>query len=121
MRQPHRTYAIAVGGGAGLWLATALISGRTEAWDSSLYWIVAYPLSIVLAGWLAYRQPVEPWRWALAVMWSQALVLAVMSGSFGLLPLGLMLFGVLSLPAVLVTKLVARRQLAANPTGEESS
>lgn len=110
MQQPHRTYAIAVGGGAGLWLATSLISGRAEAWDSALYWLAAYPLSIVLAGWLAYQQPKDPWRWALAVMWSQTLMLAIMSGSFGLLPLGLALFGVLSLPAIFVARLVAARK-----------
>ena len=109
---PQRAYAIAIGGGAGLWLATALISGRTEAWDSALYWLAAYPLSIVLAGWLAHQQPKDPWRWALAVMWSQTAVLAIMSGSFGLLPLGLALFGVLSLPAIFVAKLAAGRRLS---------
>src|SRR5688572_7660593 len=49
--QSARTaYAIAIIGGALLWLAATLISGKREAWDSSLYWTVAYPLSIVLAG-----------------------------------------------------------------------
>ena len=39
-------YAIATAGGACLWLAAAIMSGRTEAWDATSYWTVAYPLTI---------------------------------------------------------------------------
>ncbi len=101
-------YAAAIAGGALLWIATAAASGRTEAWDTPAYWSVAYPLSIALAGALAYAAPDRPWRWALAVMWSQALVLALTAGSFGLLPLGLALFAVLALPPIGVANLAAR-------------
>jgi hypothetical protein len=34
-------YVAAIGGGAVLWLVTTGISGKKEAWDSSLYWSVA--------------------------------------------------------------------------------
>src|SRR5688572_3584359 len=96
------SYFIALTGGAVLWLLTMLISDRREAWDSSAYWILTYPLCLVLSGWLAYREPVRPWRWALATMLVQPVVMAVTSGgSFGLLPLGLILFTILALPAVL--------------------
>ena len=40
-------YAAAIAGGAILWLAVTIISGKKEAWDSSLYWAAAYPLAIV--------------------------------------------------------------------------
>jgi hypothetical protein len=105
-----RAYAIAIVGGAGLWFVTAAVTGRTEAWDSTLYWVATYPISIALAGWLAYQIPKDPWRWALAVMWAQALALMFASSSLGLLPLGLIVFGVLSLPAVFVAKLAAARR-----------
>lgn len=101
-------YAGAIGGGAILWLVTAAISGKTEAWDSSLYWTAAYPLAIALAGGLGYWAPERPWRWGLAVMLAQAAVLAVTSADFSLLPLGLILFSVLALPAVGLAKLMAR-------------
>jgi hypothetical protein len=55
-------YAAAMAGGAILWLVTTGISGKTEAWDSSLYWTVAYPLAIGLAGTLGYWAP-ERRRW----------------------------------------------------------
>ena len=93
-------YSFAIGGGVILWLVTAGISGRTEAWDSSLYWTAAYPLAIGLAGGLGYWAPERPWRWGLAVMLSQAVVLVAASSGFSLLPLGLILFAVLALPPV---------------------
>jgi hypothetical protein len=104
-------YATAIIGGAVLWIATSLISGRTEAWDSSLYWTFAYPLSIVLARVLGYRSPVKPWRWGLTVMLVQAVVLAFAASSFGLLPLGLILFAVLALPAIGFAQIAARIRL----------
>ena len=104
-------YAIAVIGGAGLWLATALISGRTEAWDSSLYWMATYPLSIALAGILGYGVPARPWRWGIAVMLAQAVALAIAGASFTLLPLGLILFSVLALPAAGFARVTARLRL----------
>ena len=107
----QRAYAAAIAGGAGLWLATAVISGRTEAWDSSLYWMVAYPLSIVLAAILGYRSPARPWRWGLAVMLPQAVALAVAGSDFSLLPLGLLLFSVLALPAVGLARVMAGLRL----------
>jgi len=109
--KPATAYAIAIVGGAALWLATAAISGRREAWDSSLYWTVAYPLSIVVAGALGYRFPEKPWRWALAVMLAQAVALAFAGSDFSLLPLGLILFAALALPAVVLARIMAKLRL----------
>jgi hypothetical protein len=104
-----RCYLVAVSGGAILWVLTAFLSGRREAWDSSAYWMVTYPLCLALSGWLAYREPVRPWRWALATMLVQPVVMVVTSGgSFGLLPLGLVFFAILALPAILVAQIGAR-------------
>lgn len=111
-----RAWAIAIGGGALLWILAAAIGGRREAWDSSLYWAVAYPLSIALAGWLGYSYPAKPWRWGLAVMLAQAVVLVFSGSDFGLLPLGLIAFSILALPAIGAAALMARfRQRAGKP------
>lgn len=104
----RQAYLMAIGGGAFLWIAAAVLSGRSEAWDSSLYWTVAYPLSIALAGVLGYRFPHRPWRWALAVMLAQAVMLVLSGAGFGLLPLGLILFAVLALPAAGLAHIAAR-------------
>lgn len=101
----------AIVGGAILWLAVAGVSGKREAWDSSIYWTVAYPLSIGLAGGLGYWVPEKPWRWGLAVMLVQALVLVTSGSDFGLLPLGLIVFLILALLAVGFAALMAKFRL----------
>ena len=104
-------WTAAIAGGALLWLMAAVAGGKREAWDASVYWTVAYPLGIALAGVLGYRVPEKAWRWGLAVMWAQALVLMVSGSDFGLLPLGLIMFSILALPAVFVAMLAARFRL----------
>jgi peptidoglycan/LPS O-acetylase OafA/YrhL len=94
--------------GAGLWQAAATIGGEREAWDSALYWTVAYPLGMVVAGALGYLHPERPWRWGWTLMLAQAVVLAVAAASFGLLPLGLMMFSILGLPVMAVAAWGAR-------------
>ena len=91
-------YTIALVAGVSLWLATAAVSGRREAWDSSLYWSVAYPTGIAVAGILGFLAPDRPFRWGVALMLVQAVTLAITAASFGLLPLGLILFAILAVP-----------------------
>lgn len=110
-RRSWLAWTIALAGGAGLWLATAALSGRTEAWDAPGYWSIAYPLSIALAAALGWWFPERTWRWGLSVMLVQAVVLMISASSFGLLPLGLMMFAVLALPAVWAAHLAARWRL----------
>jgi peptidoglycan/LPS O-acetylase OafA/YrhL len=101
-------YAVAIVGGALLWLGTSALTGEREAWDSSSYWTIAYPLSVALAGVLGYLAPAKPKHWGLAVMLAQAVALAFANSDFGLLPLGLIMFAVLSLPAVALAWIAAR-------------
>jgi anaerobic C4-dicarboxylate transporter len=108
-----QAYVLAGAIGAGLWIAVMAISGRREAWDSPLYWTAAYPAGIAVAGVLGYLVPERAWRWALVLMSAQAVVLALAAASFGLLPLGLIMFGILALPGAGVASLaaVARRRM----------
>jgi hypothetical protein len=84
------------------------VSGRNEAWDSPLYWSVAYPLCLLLAGVMGYVEPVRPWRFALTLMLVQPVVMLVTAGGgLSLLPLGVIMFGILALPAILVARISA--------------
>jgi hypothetical protein len=83
-----------------LWLTTAHLGGRTEPWDSGLFWAGSYPLAILLAGLFGWIFPERPWRWAAILIFSQVPVMFVRGADLGLLPLGLILLGVLSLPAI---------------------
>jgi len=101
-------YFAAAIGGTVLWLLTSLLTGNGEAWDSPLYWSLTYPLCILASGLLGYLFPWKAWRWGLTIMVVQAIVMLVLSGSsFGLLPLGLVLFGILALPCIAVASLMA--------------
>jgi hypothetical protein len=93
-----------------LWLAASIVADRREAWDSGLYWMLFYPLSLAACGFLGLRYPDRPWRWSLALFFGQCLALGVRNGELGnLFPLGLVAFGVLALPGIWVAKLAARR------------
>jgi peptidoglycan/LPS O-acetylase OafA/YrhL len=104
-------YGIAIVAGTTLWLTTSAIGGKREPWDSSIYWTVTYPAAIALAGLLGYVFPERPWRWAVIVIFMQAAVMVIAGSGFGLLPLGLILLTVLSLPAVVLAKLAAKLRL----------
>jgi hypothetical protein len=99
-----RAYLIAGMGGIILWAATAFLGGRSEPWDSGLYWSVGYPLALVAAAALGYAFPNRPWRWALLLVYSQLLVLLVSGSGFGMLPLALILLAFLCLPAVALAR-----------------
>lgn len=111
-------YTIAALGGSLLWLLGMWLGGRQEAWDSPLYWTVCYPLALVFAAAIGWHVPERAWRWGLAIMLAQAVVLAATAGDFNLLPLGLMLFAVLALPLMGTASIAAslcRRHRARQP------
>lgn len=110
-------WAVAVLGGAVLMFVAAVVSGRREAWDSGIYWVLFYPLSILACGVLGHRFPERPWRWAFAFFLGQCLAMLLRTGELGnLFPLGVIVFGILSLPgmavATLGAKLAGRRRAA---------
>lgn len=104
----HVPYALAVGAGAILWTIGSVISDRREAWDSGLYWMIFYPAAIAACGIHGYVFPERPWRWCIALFAAQFVTMALLSGEIGnLAPLGLVMFGILSLPAIGVAKLTS--------------
>lgn len=102
-------YVVAAIAGAVLWVVAAKVSGRREAWDADIYWTTAYPIGIVVSAAAAFLWPSRrAWQFGLTLMLAQAVTLAVTARSFGLLPLGMILFGVLSIPLMATAALVSR-------------
>jgi hypothetical protein len=102
-------YVFAIAVGIALWFGASLLGGRREAWDSPLYWSFAYPLSMVAAALIGHLWPKQPGRVVLALFAGQFIAMCLRNGEIGnLWPLGLAMFGLLSLPAIAVAFAVAR-------------
>ena len=93
------TIGIAIATGVALELGIHALSGRQEAWDSSLYWIAGLPIAgavAVVQGALARRRD---WLWAFAIVPSQITTMMVRSGEISILwPLTVAAGVVLSAP-----------------------
>lgn len=100
---------IAAAAGMFLWLATAFLTGRREAWDAPAYWGVAYPAALLVSAWLGRAYPERPWRWVLVLFESQFVAMCLRNGELGSLwPLGMVMFAVIALPGVLAAHIAAR-------------
>lgn len=91
-----------------LWTLTSFFGHRREPWDASAYWTIAYPGAILLCAALGALYPQKPWRWAVTIIFSQLVVMIAGGSDFSLLPLGLVLLALLSLPAIAASALAAR-------------
>ncbi len=91
----------ALAGGTVLWLVTMAATGSREAWDSPHYWSITYPICIAYGALLGFLDPERPWRWGLALMMVQFLVMMFTSGnSWNLLPIGIAYMLIVSLPVM---------------------
>lgn len=100
-------YVIAALAGALVWIVVSAASGRREAWDAPAYFSLGYPLVCALSLALGYLAPARSWRWGLAPFAGQFVWLLLTQGPGNLLPLGIVAFGVISLPAVLAARVGA--------------
>ena len=102
MTTDKTAYATAFLAGAILWSLAAIAAGGREVWDVGLYWTAAYPAALLTGGGLAAMFPHRPWRWPLVMMFAQMPVMIAFGSGFSLLPLGLALLAILSLPGMAI-------------------
>jgi hypothetical protein len=107
MKKDAWLYAVAIIIGALAWAAVSALSGRREAWDSTMYFSVAVPVVCVTSAILGFIEPPKPSRWGIAPLIGQFAWVLVTQGPGNLLPLGVVVFGILSLPSILTAKLGA--------------
>ncbi|HWK38821.1 MAG TPA: hypothetical protein VNR88_07890 [Hyphomicrobium sp.] len=98
--------AIAAVAGVLAWDLVRLIGEHAEAWDDPDYWVVGLPIMFIAAFVLGLGYPDRPWRWAVAIVATQALwssFLALADGrSPNLFPLGLVTFAIVALACTAV-------------------
>ena len=107
-------YTLSLVAGLATCLAIMAVSGRKEAWDSSLYFIAGIPVMCVAAFALARVWPVKAWRWVLSMAVGQSIAMVMGGGSLSLWPLAIVAMTILSLPqfgaAILASRLARREQ-----------
>ena len=107
MNRDYWLYLAAAIGGAAIWIVIAQASGRTEAWDSGLYFWLGMPAVCALSLGFAFFEPSRPWRWAVAPFVGQSVWMLVTQGPGNLFPAGIVVFALLCLPAFLAARLGA--------------
>ncbi|MDF0645832.1 MAG: hypothetical protein P0111_17530 [Nitrospira sp.] len=107
MSKPWGLYGVAIAAGMIVWMLVVSFSGRLEAWDSELYFSVGIPAVCLVACILGYVEPERPWRWGIVPLIGQASWMLLSQGAGNLLPLGLVMFAILSIPSILAARLGA--------------
>lgn len=107
MKKESWFYLIAVASGVLTWITVSAVTGRTEAWDSGLYFSVGMPVVSIVSLVLGYFEPRQPWRWGVVPLVSQFFWMLLTQGPGNLLPLGIMVFVVLSVPSIVAARIGA--------------
>lgn len=95
--------------GAALELVVGAVSGRREAWDSSLYWSVGLPAVLAVAAAIGYLGGRRGWQWTGLIVPTQATVMMLRSGEIsGLWPLTVVLASILGAPFLLAAFTASR-------------
>jgi len=105
-----------------VWFAVAASSLEAEAFDDASYFTIGLPIIGIGCAFLGYRVPVRAWRYGLVAMGTHAvglLVVAVGGGNLSLLPLGLGLLALISLPMAAAGLAGARAHRKSLPPGRE--
>jgi hypothetical protein len=108
MRHMAIPYALSTGAGFLACLLVTAVSGRKEAWDSTLYFVAAIPAMCVAILALSCAWPVKAWRWVFAMAVGQSIALLMGGGSLSLWPLAIVAMTVLSLPQLAVAIVTSR-------------
>ena len=107
MKQDRLLYIIAIVSGAIVWAAISAISGRNEAWDSPAYVSIGIPVICALSAMLGFVSPQSSWRWGITPFVGQFLWMLLTQGLGNLLPLGVLAFGIFSVPSIITARIGA--------------
>jgi hypothetical protein len=107
MKKEYWLYGLAVVTGILVWVAVSNATGRREAWDSQWYFLISVPVVCVVSAALGFVEPSRPWRWGVAPLVGQFSWMLFTQGPGNLLPLGVVVFGVLSVPSIITARIGA--------------
>jgi hypothetical protein len=99
---------VTVAFGMAYWWIVAGVNGVAEPWDADAYWLVWYPVSFGLSAVLGLVLKQRAWIAGAAVTLAQLPVMLLKGGAGPLLPVGVLMLCVLSVPVIAVSALAGR-------------
>ncbi|MFA5630029.1 MAG: hypothetical protein WC997_00845 [Porticoccaceae bacterium] len=90
-----------------VYLVIVMATGRSEAWDDGSYYLLGIPFMCAVIFVIAYRFPVRPWRWVLAMTGGQALGALLNGSDFSLLPFAIVFMMFISIPQFITARYAA--------------
>jgi len=98
------TIIVAVVTGVALELGVHALSGRSEAWDSAIYWTAGLPIALAISVAIGALSVRREWLWTFLIVPSQVTTMMVRSGEIGTLwPLTLVITSILGAPFVVAS------------------
>ena len=107
MKKEYWLYGLAIVTGILAWVVVSNATGRREAWDSQWYFLISVPVVCIVSAVLGFVAPSKPWRWGVAPLVGQFSWMLFTQGPGNLLPLGVVVFGVLSVPSIITARIGA--------------
>ena len=107
MKKEYWLYGLALVTGILVWAAVSHATGRREAWDSQWYFLVSIPVVCIVSAVLGFVEPRRAWRWGVVPLVGQFSWMLFTQGPGNLLPLGVVMFGVLSVPSIITARIGA--------------
>ena len=107
MKKDHWLYGVAILTGTVVWVVVSTASGRREAWDSELYFLLGMPVVCMVSATLGFFEPNRSWRWGGTPLVGQFFWMLLTQGPGNLLPLGVVVFGILSVPSIITAQIGA--------------
>ncbi|TAJ97525.1 MAG: hypothetical protein EPO39_19295 [Candidatus Manganitrophaceae bacterium] len=104
MKKDAWLYSAAFLCGIATWVVVSTLSGRREAWDSELYFSMGMPTVCATSMILGFFEPKRSWRWGAVPMAGQFFWMLMKQGAGNLLPLGVIVFGLFSLPSIIAAR-----------------
>ena len=71
------------------------------------YFLISVPVVCIVSAALGFIEPSRPWRWGVAPLIGQFFWMLFTQGPGNLLPLGVVVFGVLSVPSIVTARIGA--------------
>lgn len=103
MQNSKLAFGISIIIGVLVWLCIRVFVNVTDPQSTILYWYTGYPFFLLTSFALGYRYSINAWRWPLCMILSQLIIgIAVSGGQLNLLPIGIIVHIVISIPCFVV-------------------